>query len=507
MPKIQKNKLSFVGVLLIAILVFAFFMRVYRIDYALGFYFDQGRDALAIWDLIRNHKFFLIGPTTGIAGIFRGPFYYYLIAPFYLIGQGNPLYPSIFLSLTSVGALALLFKLTRKIIGAPGALMATLIGAGSFYIILASRWLSNPTPMLLLSMALIYAMFLILEGKKWAWVAIGFISGTSLFHFGSSGEFFYFPALAIFFLWQTKPWSSKRNLPSFTICVLTVLAFLSTAAPLVLFDLRHDHILWNNVKAFLFEKGSFKGNFMDVLRVRFDFYYSVFASKLFETRNNREIILMIIPIIGIATQAKKLFTNKYFLSVFLLFMSPIIGLLFFQGNEGNIYDYYLTGYYLVFILLFSVGLGVVYKSTFGKIFLVVFFYVFLQSNLAITFSRLNDNGDGENTIIFANQKQALNWIYEDASGAEFNTDVYVPPVIPYAYDYLFTWYSQSRNGWVHNGELSRLYTLYEEDPPHPERLLAWKKRQEGIGKILYEKKFGGITVQRRERIPQKTNEK
>lgn len=246
---------------------------------------------------------------------------------------------------------------------------------------------------------------------------------------------------------------------------------------------------------------------MDVLRVRFDFYYSVFASKLFETRNNREIILMIIPIVGILTQAKKLFTNKYFLSVFLLFMSPIIGLLFFQGNEGNIYDYYLTGYYLVFILLFSVGLGVVYKSTFGKIFLVVFFYVFLQSNLAITFSRLNDNGDGENTIIFANQKQALDWIYQDASGAEFNTDVYVPPVIPYAYDYLFTWYSQSRNGWVNNGELSRLYTLYEEDPPHPERLLAWKKRQEGIGKILYEKKFGGITVQRRERIPQKTNEK
>lgn len=502
MPKTHKSKLTVAAVLLGAILVFAFFMRVYRINYALGFYFDQGRDALAIWDLIHDHKFFLIGPTTGIAGIFRGPFYYYLIAPLYLIGRGSPIYPSVFLSLTSVVALALLYKLTRKIIGVPGALMASLIGAGSFYIILASRWLSNPTPMLLLSMLLIYSMFLVLEGKKWAWIAIGFISGTSLFHFGSSGEFFYFPALLIFFLWQTKPWSKNRNLPSLSITVATVLAFLLTAAPLVLFDFRHDHILWNNVKAFLFEKGSFKGNFMDVLRVRFDFYYSVFASKLFETRNSREIVLMIVPVIAIISQAGTLLKNKYFLTVLLLFLSPIIGLLFFQGNEGNIYDYYLTGYYLVFILLFSVGLGVIYKSTFGKVFLIVFFVVFLQTNLAITLSRLNDNGDGENTIIFANQRQALDWIYSDANGSEFNSDVYVPPVIPYAYDYLLTWYSQSRSGWVHNGELSRLYTLYEEDPPHPERLEAWKKRQAGIGKILYEKKFGGITVQRRERLPQ-----
>ncbi len=504
MQKIQKQKLTIAGLLLGMILIFAFFMRVYRIDFALGFYFDQGRDALTIWELIHNHKFFLIGPTTGIAGIFRGPFYYYLIAPLYLVGNGNPIYPSVFLSLTSVAALAMLYKLTRKIIGAPGALMAALIGAGSFYIILASRWLSNPTPMLLLSMSLIYAMYLVMEGKKWAWVAIGFIAGTSLFHFGSSGEFFYFPALLIFFLWQTKPWSRQRNLPSLTIIVAAVLAFLLTAAPLVLFDFRHEHILWNNVKAFLFEKGSFKGNFMDVLRVRFDFYYSVFASKLFETRNTREIVLMIVPLIAILTQAKKLLRNKYFLAVLILFLSPIVGLLFFQGNEGNIYDYYLTGYYLVFILLFSVGLGIIYKSTIGKVFLIVFFVVFLQTNLSITFSRLNDNGDGENTVIFANQRLALDWIYLDAKGAEFNSDVYVPPVIPYAYDYLLTWYSQTRSGWVHNGELSRLYTLYEEDPPHPERLAAWKKRQEGIGTVLYEKKFGGITVQRRERIPQKT---
>src|SRR3990167_8513267 len=98
--EIQNNKLVYV--LLTAILLGGFFLRVYRIDQVLGFYFDQGRDANVIWDLWHKGKFFLIGPTTGIAGIFRGPLYYYLIAPFYLIGGGDPIWPSIFLSFTTM---------------------------------------------------------------------------------------------------------------------------------------------------------------------------------------------------------------------------------------------------------------------------------------------------------------------------------------------------------------------------------------------------------------------
>jgi len=93
LKKIQKafKKFSLENIFLIAIILFAFLLRVYRINDLLGFYYDQGRDALVVWDLIHNGKFFLIGPTTGIAGIFRGPYYYYLITPFYLLGRGNPI--------------------------------------------------------------------------------------------------------------------------------------------------------------------------------------------------------------------------------------------------------------------------------------------------------------------------------------------------------------------------------------------------------------------------------
>jgi len=48
-----------------------------------------------------------------------------------------------------------------------------------------------------------------------------------------------------------------------------------------------------------------------------------------------------------------------------------------------------------------------------------------------------------------------------------------------------------------------LYTLYEIDPPHPERLKAWLDRQKGIGKVIETYTVGGITVERRIRIIKK----
>ena len=85
----------------------AFLIRVYRLDELLGFYFDQGRDALTIRDLIVNHKLFLIGPTTGIEGIFLGPLYYFTLLPWYWLGSGDPVFPAIYLSATTVLALFL----------------------------------------------------------------------------------------------------------------------------------------------------------------------------------------------------------------------------------------------------------------------------------------------------------------------------------------------------------------------------------------------------------------
>jgi len=115
-------------------------------------------------------------------------------------------------------------------------------------------------------------------------------------------------------------------------------------------------------------------------------------------------------------------------------------------------------------------------------------------------SYLGSGTDGPTTIAFAAQKQAVNWILADTSGYSYNVDVYVPPVIPYAYDYLFTWMGTLANHLPDSNMQFRLYLLYEQDPPHPERLGAWMTRQAGYASVESSATFGGITVERRLRF-------
>src|SRR3989344_6030653 len=181
-------------VLLTAILLGAFFVRAFRVQDLLAFYFDQGRDALVIWKLWHEGKPFLIGPVTGLAGIFLGPFYYYLIAPFYLIGGGSPVYPAVFLALLTTIAIGVTYYLGWQIQSRVTGLIAAAIAGFSYYMVLAGRWLANPTPILLTSVLLLLSMWKLVEGKvkntKFLWFSLALLIGVSL-HFEAASAIFY----------------------------------------------------------------------------------------------------------------------------------------------------------------------------------------------------------------------------------------------------------------------------------------------------------------------------
>ncbi len=484
--------------LLLAItLASGFFLQVYRAHQVLGFYFDQGRDAMVIWRFLHEGKFFLVGPTTGIAGIFRGPFYYYLIMPFYWLGGGNPVWPAIFLSLLTILAFGIMYVYASLTQSRSAGLIAVFLASFSFYIVLAARWLSNPTPMLFISMLLISCLYLVTQGKRWAWAAVALLLGLSLFHFGSSGELFYYPAVFVIALWQ------RKHLPTKKIWLASGSLFVLTVLPLIIFDIRHQSVIFTNLKSFLFERGSFKVSFGDVLTARLDFYWDVFTNKLFHWRKDFEVGLLV----GLAAlfifYLKDLWKNAGVKILIIFLVSLMLGLLFFQGNYGNIYDYYLTGYYLIFLLLVGMVLGRAWQNPLGKAFVVIFLFAVLKNNLPVTWSRITVNLEGEQSVALKNELQAVDWVYEDVGNMPFNVDVYVPPVIPHAYDYLFTWRGTNRYNKIPSSGLeSTLYTLYEVDPPHPERLEAWLDRQAGISKVEKSVRFGGITVEKRSRLRQ-----
>ncbi|MDP3994319.1 MAG: glycosyltransferase family 39 protein [bacterium] len=497
-----------VYLILTLLLILAFVIRIYNIDRLLGFYFDQGRDALVIWDFWHKGKLFLIGPTTGLAGIFRAPFYYYLIAPFYLIGEGNPLFPSVFLIFTSVMAIFLIYCLGAKIQDRATGIIAAILTALSFNIVMASRWLSNPTPMLLLSMILVWAMFKVSEGKDWGWPIIAVVFGLSLFSFGSAGELFYFPAILIFLIITVLRQgyggqSSLNNKVVFISATLFILTFL----PLVIFDIKHDGILRNNIlNTFVGEK-SFTLPSLSLFESRNKSYYDIFSTKLFHIRGKKEIMALWGLLLSFILFLPGFIKNKKIKIILLLLISPLIGLYFYQGNHMVLYDYYMTGYYLIFILLVAVVLGKIWSYKLGMIVVIYFIYLFIANNLNVLNYKLNDKSNSPGSVALVNQLESVDWVISsaEAKGEIFNVDVYVPPVISYSYDYLFLWQTTLRCGnslcgMKRDENVKNLYTLYEKDSTNPDRLQAWMDRQDGIGKVFKETSFGGIVVQKRERI-------
>lgn len=495
----MRKFLSKIPLFLILLLLGAIFVRVYRVNELLGFYFDQGRDGKVIWDFWHKGDFFLIGPTTGIEGIFRGPWYYWLIAPFYLLGRGDPVFPAVFLALTSVVAIFILYHLTLQEGGKLGAYLAVVVASFSFFLVTASRWFSNPTPMLLISMLLVWSLFLIIDGKRWAWVMLSFLLGMAM-QFGSATEVFLFPAIGVFAFWQ------RAKLPNKKILFYSLVAQLITFLPQIVFDFRNNGVLSSAILKFLFKEESFKLSFQDLVASRMKLYFEVFFSKIFPADGGYRLPFLLIAGASIVFNINGILRNEKLVAVLIVFLSPLLGMFFFQGNSGNVYDYYFTGYYFIFVLIFAVALSYLKTHPLGTLLIILFLFLFLRENLSVVSRYLKTDTSRPDSITLDSQLKTVNWILQDSQGAgKFNVDVYVPPVIPYSWDYLFLWQTTRRCGRDRcNLELGEnvplLYTVYEIDPPHPERLEAWLARQSGIGMVEETQKFGGITVERRRRI-------
>src|SRR3990167_9971225 len=289
------------------------------------------------------------------------------------------------------------------------------------------------------------------------------------------------------------------------IFVISILLFGLTLLPQIAFNYKHENILFNNFQKVLVEEKSFQSPFTSYnLTKKRDFFWGVFSSKIFPGIVKYANIYYLAGLLGIVFALRKIPKT---ISLLIIFIGvPMIGYFFFQGNYGNIYDYYMTGYYLPMILLFSLGLGLLWKNLIGRIIVITFLIVFLRMNWPLVGNLIAAGVDGPTHITLGNQLQAVNWVFEDASALkEFNVDVYVPPVIPHAYDYLFLWQASKRCGrnlcgMIKEPQKKTVYVLYEVDPPHPERLEVWLSRYEENSVIEEEVKFGGITVQRRKRI-------
>jgi len=484
--------------LIFAVLIIAVFLRTYRASVLTGFYFDQGRDAKIIWDLIHNHKFFMIGPTTGIEGIFLGPFYYYLISPFYLLGGGNPVFPAVGLALICVAGIWIIYKIASDYFTQSAGIISAVLITFSLEMVQSNRWLSNPTPLYLSSALAVLLLLKIIHKSErgLVWFCFGLILGLSL-QFEAASAVFFLPATLIILLIFRKDvvWQTKN-------VVHTLFAFLITLLPQIIFDLRHGNILFLAFYRFLLSEKSFLPSGADFYPVRLAFYFDSFFHK-FTLEKTPAIIIAVFLCISFIL-AYRLLPKKPINTLLIWVITPLVILLFYRGNYGYIWSYYFTGVFFVFMLITGTVLDSLLKirpKFITRILVGVFIIYFVSWNSYHLYHYLIARPDGETAIMLGSSLAAVDWVYQDAGSQPFNVDVYVPPVITHSYDYLFLWRGNTKYAKQPDPNIQpRLYTLYEADPPHPERLEAWQKRQAGYAQIETSTRFGGIGVDRRLRF-------
>src|SRR5258706_15615169 len=123
-------KKYFIPALLFIIIIIGSYLRLIGIaTKSFAFTYDVGRDMLALQQIVYAHKIPLIGFTTGVEGIFYGPWWYYILSLPFAVSWGNPQYVGYFIALTGIVTIILLFYVGKKIGGNTLGIILALLSA------------------------------------------------------------------------------------------------------------------------------------------------------------------------------------------------------------------------------------------------------------------------------------------------------------------------------------------------------------------------------------------
>lgn len=384
--KLTKNEIWILTLFFLA----AFFLRITPLfGNFLSFHFDMSRDAFIAEQIWRNFDLKIQGPATSTVGLFHGVLYYYLIAPFYAISNGNPLFVSGVLALinsTTVVPLYLLGKNFFKSIF--WASLMTGLFVFSFEAIQYGPWLSNPQPAVLTSAWFFYFLYRWTQKNDWSFVMACVFAALSM-QFQFFLLYLFFVILATAFLFKLRPQISKIGWGILSIGLIT-LTMTATV-----FKFGGPFELIHSLTAFSDTKGSLDANFTDLLLLYINNLSKVFTNNLFPLN------VFIGGIIFIVTTYWAVAKKQMF--ILLGIFSSLI--MFFFGGHSNVYANIalvppmLLGFVfllksisakykiLVFVILFIILTANMYMTTKaitkGQYLLVIQPDMFLKNQLAV----------------------------------------------------------------------------------------------------------------------------
>ena len=240
----QKDKPQIL--VLLAILVVAAILRFYKLEEFITFLGDQGRDTIIIKRILTGEHFPAIGPRSSVGQLFLGPFFYYLMAPFLLLFNFNPLGLAFGVAFLSVLSLPVMYYIVRKETNSTTALTLITLITFSFVNVWLSRFSWNPNLLPVFSFLSIYFGVEMFKKKHFIYSFLfgAFLAGSIQLHYLG---LLIVPAIVIIMVMQMV--IDRKNLKTHFMKIgISAIGFCFVLAPLILFDIKNNFL---NVRGML----------------------------------------------------------------------------------------------------------------------------------------------------------------------------------------------------------------------------------------------------------------
>jgi len=507
----MKNNKSII-VILIVIILWGIALRIPELisgNFLFGH--DHGRDYLAAYNIVENHKLTLIGAeagsgVAGINGIFHGPGYFYLISLAYVLFHGDPLGAQLFM--VAFGILTLLFAayVGFKIFGKIGSVLFLFFIAVSPLIVSQSRFIWSSHPITLFVLFTMYFVYKMPENpRKYVPLAVFFSGFTYHSQLGVAVPLTLAVLVSIPLIYKIR---------DTRVYLYALLACFFAYAPMLLFESRHGFMAMRSAWSYAVSGGSGGGSIFETKRLMghlLDYWYNFVNTFTFEfgwiSNSIQKIILYItIPFVGLGLLQKQETKHRKFI-VFLMVLICVscVGYLFLNNT---VWDYYLTHTRLAYILLFTyvlkqfihknkrAGISMAGASVTAVFLIVLCLGTVFRMYISYT-TDLHDNSVYDKII---GKRLVLDTIYKDAQGRPFSVFVFMPSVYTWPYDYLFKTYGKQTYGYEPNHEkLGIAYLIIEPDKSQPWRQNGWLETVVQGGSVIWERTLlNGLILQKKE---------
>lgn len=455
----DKTKLT-----LILILIVAAILRVPLV--AQGFFsfaIDQGSDLLAVKKIVIDHNLTLIGPQTGLPGVFYGPWWYYFLSPIFFFAGGNPKTVTLVFGLIGIAVVIAIYLLIKKLTSnSQVALFAAATVSISQIFITSSSQVWSPSlipPLMLLYM---FSVFKIIHGSSKLWFLI--LGAATGFIIDSETAF----GTMLFLATPLALISSQKISKDFWLFIrrktLFILGLFIVFLPRIIFDIRNDFLITKSILSWLSSPTVYQQHlsFFERILNRIDLFFNNFAQAFSQSNKVLALPTLILLITSIYSARAKLIKDDLFKYLIMVILGIFIG---FSIYPDTVWDYYLGGLPIIFLATLTLSLKYFLKKLKKPLVVFLFFSLPLAANFnSRLFSPFSINWQGDGAV-FRNQINVIESLKNDLKG-NYSLFVYTPAMFDYPFDYLIWWYHHKKQIDLPKENQKRMFLIIRDDQSH-----------------------------------------